>query len=105
MHPGISNEGVFYAEDDDFIQGFDRFSVAYYIPHNQINWYLKTDVPDDKKTMTFNINNSSTQNVYLSIDTWNHRMYPEDCSSDSFSTIKLDLYRGDKNIGHRYYLD
>lgn len=60
MHQGTRNEGVFYIEDDEFVQGFDNFSAAYYIPNHKISWYLKTNAPDNKQTMTFNILNTSS---------------------------------------------
>lgn len=53
---------------------------------------------------TYKFMNPTSQDIYISVDTWNHRMYPPKCSSD-YSEVKVIVKKDGVEVGRRWYYD
>jgi len=80
-------DGIFFIEDRDFVNAFEKFVISDYMPNGKISWYQVEGDTKDNEKVTYSFNLPTKGDMYVSVDTWNHRMYPGGCIDGNPSTI------------------
>lgn len=72
-----SNDGFFFIEASDFVNGFSYFQVNFFSDNWNVNYYERKNDDGSWKTYTFTL--ARAQTVFIGGDFYNPRMYASGC--------------------------
>lgn len=84
-----TNDGIFFVEHKDFPKYFAEVGVSFYSDKGKISHYQAKNHSGKKTSYTFS--SSKKEDLFISVDTWNHRMYPPSCSNGKYNKIKVKV--------------